>query len=160
MSADFQWFLGDRWFATGLSQFLRSEEQSLDFRAVLGGGMGRYLIQNNRTLLSLGGGLVANVEKFTTNEAFDQELEALAAISFDKFLFRNPELDLTTAFSLLPSLTTPGRVRLNLTSRLKIELIKDLFWAVNLFETFDSDPPAVDAERNDFGITTSIGWTF
>jgi hypothetical protein len=156
----FDWFLGDRWYANALSQFMQSAEQSIDFRTVLGGGIGRYLIQNNRTIFSLGGGMVVNIEKFTTNETFDTDVEALVGVSFDKFLFRNPELDSSTTFALLPSVSIPGRVRLDLRSRLRLEVVKDLYWSVTLFETFDSDPPAVDVRRNDFGITTSLGWSF
>ena len=159
LTGDVQWFLGDRWFVTALSQFFQSEEQSVDFRTVVGGTVGRYIVQSNRTLLSLGGGIVANIEKFTGNETFDRDLEALVAVAFDKFLFDDPELDIATSFGVLPSLKT-GRVRLDLRSRVRLELVKNLYWSVDLFDTFDSDPPAVAATRNDFGITTALGWTF
>lgn len=155
-----EWFLGDRWLASALSQLSQSEEQSVDFRAVLGGGLGRYLIQDNRTLFSLGGGLVVNQEKFSGNEEFDTDVEALIVLSLDKFLFRSPELDFDTTFAVYPSLTTPGRVRLDLRSKVRIEIIKDLYWSASLFETFDSDPPAENVRRNDFGVTTSVGWSF
>jgi len=29
-----------------------------------------------------------------------------------------------------------------------------------MYDDFDSDGPARDAEKNDFGVSTSIGWAF
>ena len=42
----------------------------------------------------------------------------------------------------------------------ELELFKDLYWQLSLFESFDSDPPSALSSRNDFGITTSFGWSF
>ncbi len=59
-----------------------------------------------------------------------------------------------------PSLSNWGRQRIQLDSGVKRELWKDVFFAVNLFDTFDSRPPTAGADRNDFGITMSFGWTY
>ena len=78
----------------------------------------------------------------------------------DRFRFDDPEVDLTTSVFAVPSLTEFGRYRLEFEARLRYEIFKDLFFAINLFDSFDSRPPIEGLERNDFGITTSIGWSF
>ena len=41
----------------------------------------------------------------------------------------------------------------------KREFLKDLFVALNLYNTYDNRPPNPAANTNDFGIVLSIGWT-
>ena len=44
----------------------------------------------------------------------------------------------------------------------KLELVEDLFWALEFWGNYDSDPVSTDvnAEKLDYGITTSIGWSY
>jgi hypothetical protein len=39
------------------------------------------------------------------------------------------------------------------------EFIKDLYWNLRVYENFDTKPP-INAPKNDFGITTGLGWKF
>ncbi len=52
-----------------------------------------------------------------------------------------------------------GRWQISLYARLKRELLSLLYLTVGLNEIFDSRPPG-DANKNDFSLTTSLGWTF
>jgi len=61
---------------------------------------------------------------------------------------------------VLPSLTDGGRVRLELNSKYSRELVGDFTWNVSLFESYDSRPPVEDTQRNDFGINSTLGWSF
>ena len=45
------------------------------------------------------------------------------------------------------------------TSDLNIKIAKDFYWGFHLYENFDSKPP-VQADKNDLGISTSLGWKF
>ena len=40
------------------------------------------------------------------------------------------------------------------------ELVKDFYFNLTLFDSFDSEIPVEGAEENDWGVITSIGWTF
>jgi hypothetical protein len=51
------------------------------------------------------------------------------------------------------------RVRLELQSAWRYEFLKDFYWSLNGFDSFDSDPPA-DRKTNDFGVSFSLGWKF
>jgi hypothetical protein len=39
------------------------------------------------------------------------------------------------------------------------EIFRNFFWKFSLYENFDSRPP-VQTPRNDFGVSTSLGWKF
>jgi len=59
---------------------------------------------------------------------------------------------------VFPSFSQWGRVRFSFDSNARWEIIDDLFFGIGYFHNFDSDP-LNDASKNDFGFTTSIGWS-
>ncbi|GMR23552.1 MAG: hypothetical protein BMS9Abin37_1993 [Acidobacteriota bacterium] len=151
--------LENRWFAFGMGQVEKNENQSLEFRGLAGGGGGRRLVQTNRTNVALLAGLSGIKEKFTDTD-FSTSMEVLTGFLFDTYHFNSPELQVTTSLLFLPSITESKRYRLQFNSKLRLEIVKDLFWQLALFETFDSNPPSETARKNDFGVTTSFGWSF
>lgn len=36
----------------------------------------------------------------------------------------------------------------------------DFTWNVSLFESYDSRPPVEGTQQNDFGINSTLGWSF
>ena len=59
-----------------------------------------------------------------------------------------------------PSMSDFGRIRIDLTSGIRYELIKDLSWGFGLWNNYDSRPPTDDVPTNDFGISSTIGYKF
>jgi len=159
LGLDFTRFFSDRWLWTGLGTLTQNKELNLDLRAVFGGDLGRNLIQNNRSLLTLRAGAVFTREKFTGSDPAQNNIEGSGTIEYELFSFQDPEIDITTTLTVLPSLTDWGRVRADLDTRIQYELFKDFFWGVTLFDNYDSRPPQGN-ETNDFGINTSVGWSF
>ena len=41
----------------------------------------------------------------------------------------------------------------------KSDIVGDLYWSINAFESFNSQPPS-GQKKSDFGVSASIGWTF
>ena len=160
LNLDWTHFLSNRRLVTVLSEFTQNQELDLDLRSIFGGGLGQNLIQNNRNLLTIIGGAVFTRERFTGSDPVRSNIEGLGVAEFELFSFEDPEMDITTTFAVFPSLTDWGRVRMDLNSRIRYKLFKDFVWSVTLFDNYDSDPPAAGAERNDFGINTSVGWSF
>ena len=78
-------------------------------------------------------------------------------LGFSHFQFK--VFDLNTRLIVYPSLTTRGRVRVGSESNIRWEFVKDLYWNLRIYENFDSHPP-ITAPKNDFGVTTSLGWKF
>lgn len=153
-------FYQNRWFAAILGQAEKSANQGLDLRGLVGGGAGKRLIQTNRSNVSVLGGAAFSREKYEDSTDYDSNAELVAALVAETYRFDSPELDLSAGFALYPNLTTAGRYRIQVNGKAKIEIVKNLYWSMTLYESFDSDPPSADARRNDFGLTTSLGWSF
>ena len=98
-------------------------------------------------------------EKFTDTD-FIQNVAVAGGVVFDTFRFNSPEIQIIASALFFPNVVQAGRVRIQADTKLRLELFKDLFWQLSLFESFDSDPPSALSNRNDFGITTSFGWSF
>ena len=148
-----------RWFGIAVGNFEHNDELDLDLRALGGYGVGRYLAQTNRWTWSAYALGTYSHEVFTDSEEGNNNLEAGFGTDFQVFTFGDHDTDISTRFVVLPSITTPGRVRLSLNARLRREFFSDFYTALDLFETHDSDPPT-GAKKNDLGFTISLGWSY
>ncbi len=149
-----------RWFTTGSLSFDQNDELGLDLRSSVGGSVGRYRIQSNSMLLSFTGGLQFSRENLTTNVDDIDSFEATFSVSWDWFLFEDPELDLSLEFEVIPSLTEKGRVRSELSTTLSWEIIGNLDWAFSYYGSWDNQPQSVDGATSDYGINTALVYEF
>lgn len=158
---DGQYFrqLSQQWFYGGLLDLLKSDQQKLDLRTTFGGLFGRTIARTERTTFVIFAGGVFSREHYfpQAQTTIGDNGEALVGANF--YTFRLRVLDIRSSLLLYPSLSEPGRVRVNSDSNLHIELVKDFYWDFHLYENFDSRPP-INAPRNDLGVTTGIGWKF
>lgn len=158
-SFDYRKQLTPRFFVGGLFDLLQSDQQSLKLRTSIGGLAGFNLLQNEHSRLSIFGGVVGTRENYSASIGTPRSTnaDALAGVDFTTFRFKST--DIRSRVSLFPSLTTPGRMRLQASSDLHIKLVKDLYWGFHIYENFDSRPP-VRADKNDLNVSTSLGWKF
>ena len=156
---DYRRQLNERWYVGAVTDFLRSDQQSLQLRTSAGGLIGRNIKQTDHTRLSVFGGLVGAREHYTAQLGKPRTTNADALAGLDFFTFRFSKTDIRSRLSVFPSLTTPGRTRFQTTSDLRIKIVKDLWWGFHVYENFDSKPP-VRADKNDLGISTTLGWKF
>lgn len=156
---DYRKQLSQRWYVGGVFDLLRSDQQSLKLRTTVGGLVGRNMIQTEHTRLSVFGGVAGARENYSETIGTPKSTNADAIAGADFVTFRFSRTDIRSRFSLFPSLTTPGRTRLQATSDLRIKIVKDLWWGFHVYENFDSKPP-VRADKNDLGVSTSLGWKF
>jgi len=152
-------FMANRYFWEGFGRLQRNTELDLNLRAFAGGGLGRYLLQTNRADWVVGAGLAYSHENYTGGESFNS-LEAALTTSFSIFRYDFPETDITGTFSVLPSLTKSGRYRSEADLRAKYEFVDDLYFELRLYGSYDSQPPAEDTEKGDYGFVTSLGYSF
>jgi hypothetical protein len=117
------------------------------------------LINSNRAQLAIGGGLSANDEQNVDAEP-TKNLEGLLTFRTSYYTYDRPRTNVDIGLQYYPSLTNWGRQRIQFDTSVKRELWKDFFFNINLFDTFDSRPPSTAADRNDFGIVLSFGWTY
>lgn len=149
----------NRRFRSLLAGYEANDAIGLDRRVYGGGAFGRFLIKSNRTWLKVYGGGQATRERTVGNEEFNS-LELLLGGRWRHFQFSSPERRLDTTATIFPSLTESGRWRGDFRTTFKLELVSDLFWTMELYGNYDSDPPDVEAETTDYGVTTGLGWSF
>jgi hypothetical protein len=159
---DFQYarYLGPLWYAGAMASLLNSNQQDLTLRTSVGGGIGRDFVRSGTASVSLLGAVMFSREQYSitgSEQPQKNQEEAVFGVFFSKYAFKN--LQFTGQAMVYPNLTTLGRVRLSEDSSLQLQLVKDLYWKLSIYENYDSRPP-VSAPKNDFGTSTSIGWKF
>lgn len=159
LHGDYKQFLRERDFYLGFAGFERNTELDLNLRSSAGGGLGRYFVQNNHAEWIGGVGLAYSHENYTGGETLDS-VEGVLVTSFRIFRYDFPETDIGGSLALLPSLTESGRLRAEGDLRAKYEFVDDLYFEVKLYGSYDSKPPLAGSEQSDYGLTTSLGYSF
>jgi hypothetical protein len=159
VGGDYRYYFAGNWFALGSGQFLQSNELQLDLRSSVGGGVGNYLVRNNRWLFSALGGAQWTNENFTDADPtlVDRNSgEAVAGVELNAFDIGS--VDILSSFQFIPSLTESRRYRMDFRTDFQWELFKDFFFRVGFTDNYDSKP-AGDAPSNDYVFSTSVGWS-
>src|ERR1700722_665198 len=153
-------YVSTRWYAGLTGSLLTSDQQDLTFRVSSGGGIGRDFVRSGTASLSMLGAVVFSREQYSVDggeQPHKNQAEALFGVLFSKYVFK--KLQFTGQVLVYPNLTTPGRVRLSEDSGLQLQIVRNLYWKVSIYENYDSRPPVI-APKNDFGTSTSLGWKF
>ena len=103
-------------------------------------------------------GLAASLEDRTDGTKQDG-VEGLIRSSFDIFKLNIPMTRLTANVNLFPGITESGRFRVNTDITLRNEIVRDFFWDLQFYSSYDNQP-AEGFESEDYGIITSLGATF
>jgi hypothetical protein len=161
LSARHEYLLAEQRFRNWFGNLESNDALGVSLRISGGAAFGKYLVKNNSTWFSLAAGLMVTEEVPDDGDA-ETNLEAVGNVRYRYFRFADPERSLDTTFSVFPSLTDGGRYRASLRTTFKLELVKDLFWAMELWGNYDNQPISMDeqAEKTDYGITTSLGWSY
>ena len=116
-------------------------------------------IDNSVNLLDISGGLVLNRE-FSSEGTATNNTEGIIDITYDIFVFTKPNIDITTSIVAYPSFTIKDRYRADLNFRVRWEIFNNFTLNFKYYFTSDTKPPSVDALKFDYGINTSIGYSF
>ncbi len=159
LTMGYEYQLNRTWFAGGFVDFLQSDTQSLKLRTTAAGLVGRSLLQKPQTRIQAIGGLAVTRERYSAelDRPRSSNVDALAGVRFRTFRFKTT--DVSAGLLVYPSVTDPGRVRMQVRSDVYFEIVKDLNFGVHLYDNLDSRPPTT-ATKNEFGVSTSIGWKF
>jgi len=156
--------LGPKWYAAGILDFLNSEQQDLSLRTTVGAALGRWFKRTQQVSWAGVAGLVYTHETYSAppdpsqpGSQITDNIEGVLGLEFLFFHFKTANI--VSRLSIYPSLTTAGRVRLGYAPTLNLEIAHNLYWSFTLYENYDSKPP-VNANKNDFGVTNSLGWKF
>ncbi len=147
---------GNSWFIGGLADFLQNNEQQLDLRTTVGLIAGKRVVSKAAHSWDLFGGVALNSEQFT-DESRKNNTELIFGTTASWYQFDSTQFE--TDFKLYPSLTDPGRFRIDFNTSAYLDLWSDLYFRLTFYQNYDSRPP-VDASGSDYGVTTTFGWDF
>lgn len=152
-------FLKDKRFRGVFGNLESNDELGIELRTLVGLGYGWIPLRSQRTLLTLLGGVALNREKPTEGER-SSDVEAVASLIWDYYMLSHPERNITVNFSVFPSLTDSGRYRANFDTVMKVELIRDLYFDITAYASYDNRPVSESASQSDYGITSGLGYNF
>jgi Protein of unknown function, DUF481 len=150
----------NNWYYTGLADFLQSSEQGIQLQSTVGGGIGRYFVNTNRSTFSLVGGLGwqrTNYQQMVVPALTQNSGSAL--IGSEVKLFRFDKTNLTVTAILLPSITDSGRVHFNLNTTYYVKLWSNLTWNISFYGNWDNRPPPTFS-GSDYGSSSGLSWKF
>ena len=158
LGTNYQRFRANRWFTEWTASGEENDELGIKSRFSAGVGLGRYIVQTNRNQFSLVTGLVGTRESFTSSESSTTNAEGRVSI---KYLHRSivPESDVTFTIDFYPLLEDPSTFRSEAGLTFRREFIKDLFLDFTFYHSYLSNPTD-DAAKEDYGVTTGLGYRF
>jgi hypothetical protein len=158
-------FLGrtrNTYFAAAIADVQHNDEQQLQLRTTLGGALGHLIKEGENSRAYWLAGSVWTRELYFSNGTSPipntNSAEGLAGIAFEYFRFKTT--DFLFNMNVFPSFTDPGRVRLNGNVSVKFQLIKDLYWRFGTYLNYDSRPPENVTTKSDYGVSSSLGWSY
>jgi hypothetical protein len=153
-------FFEGKWIVATQAKWQQNTELDLDFRALIELGAGYDLVRTNSQRFYVIAGVLGNRER-TIEEAIEStNLELFAGGQYKWYRYRQPKVDITSGLGIYPSMTTWGRVRMEFNLSANIEIIKDVLFGLTVYENFDNNPASSNESKNDWGVITSLGYSF
>ena len=152
-------FLRDRWFVQSFATAQGNDELGLNLRAVAGAGLGRFLLQTIDAEWAAFAALAAARENFV-KESERNSLEGVVGTQYSYFRYDTPKRSIDAGLAVFPSLTESGRIRAEADVTSRVELVEDLFFDLTFYGSYDSDADPSAASNSDYGVVTSLGYSF
>lgn len=138
LSGKYDLFINRTWYGYGLLTLEEDRFRDIDLRTTLGAGLGHQLIENERTNLSIEGGL--NHVRTNFDLAPDESYPALRwALKFEHRL-QGSDLQFFHSHELLADLQSIDRTLLHAQTGLRIPLLQRLLATAQLNVDFDNAP--------------------
>ena len=99
-------------------------------------------------------------EQAKTDGSFKEQLEIPLNMEFETFTYHTPKRDILATFGVIPSLTIAKRVRTELTVKVKWEIVKDFYVALNALNSTDNKPPEGAQSKTDLTFSVNVGYSF
>lgn len=147
--------LNRKLFSFGSWDFERDRPKRLNFRSVIGGGLGNHTIKNDRTELDLLVGLAWN-RAWQVGANSDTPESLGAAALKHKFTER---LKVQNSFTFYQDMTHISKYRFIFDASLSADITKRIGWFFTVGDRFNNRPFGT-AKKNDFLLTTGIKWNF
>jgi hypothetical protein len=155
-----RFYLGGTRFWAVLGSFERNPELGIDGRPQVGLAVGQSLVRRPESDLVAYAGLAANHETVDASGDNRSNLLGVAGLDWRIYRFGVPETTLTSSLKLFPYLTDFGRVRARMDVSLQRKFTRSLSLNLSVYDDYDSNPPGTRVVTNDYGVVTSLGYTF
>lgn len=149
-----------RWTGTLTGAVQRNDELALARRFIGSTATGVAPIKSNLQVLQLNVGLAVNQERATGADTTSVSGEGVLSADYSLFKYDSPKSDLKTTFTYFPSLTEAGRYRIDFNAKARHELISDFFIDLSYWTNLDSDAPGGQGRKSDYGIVTSVSYSY
>ena len=144
-----------RLFVSGFNNYEHDRFQSLDLRAVFGGGFGVHAVKNDRSHLDFTAGGDYNHESYFTLHRSTGEF----FWGDDYGYSLSKTVTLVQSYRMFNNLSDTGEYRVNFDLGISTKLTKWLNWGSSASNRYISNPVA-GRKRNDFLYTTGLAVTF
>lgn len=138
----------------------QNDQLGIDLRTVLGVGYGWVPISTSAHWLTMGGGIQANLERPFDDAEPDENLEAVGTIRYQHYKHSVPKRNIDAYFQIMPSLTQSDRIRADFTLDFKWEVVRSFYVGMELYTSFDSKPASEEASKVDYGVISSVGYSY
>ena len=143
------------------SALQRNDEIGLLRRAIFALTAGMTPFRTNLHTMLLTAGVALNNEIGTADTSqVTQSAEGVFRVNYSLFKYTSPKSDINTTLTYFPSLTEDGRHRIDFDIKFRYELVKDFYIDLSYYTNYDSKPATEGAAKADFGIITSIAWSY
>ena len=150
----------NNWFYTGVGDFLQSSEQGIALQSNVGGGIGRFLKNTNRSMIALVGGLAWQNTRYSQSGGIQETQNTTAALAGAEMqFFKFNKTNLTVSASAFPALSEPGRVYVNTNATYYVKFFGNFTWNLSFYGNWDNEPP-LHFEGSNYGTSSGLGWTF
>ncbi len=155
-----QYFFKRKWFSQVQAGVQQNTQLGIQLRIIAALAGGYKVVQSNTDLLTTAIGLAGNREYATDSDEARNNLEGLINISYERFVHITPKMKINTTLVVFPSLSDPGRVRVNYDLTASFELISDFTIALTFYDNFDNRPPSTSNAKNDYSVSVTFGYTW
>jgi hypothetical protein len=145
---------------TGFTGAQQNSELGLNLRVSLGAGISKNWFRSNMQRFITTAGLIVNQEQSSDNSELNANLEGIFRAEYRVFRYRDPEIDITSYFDFYPSFTVKDRYRTELDMKVKVEVFNDFYIGFSLYYNMDTKPPEGAVSTSDWGINTTVGYSF
>ena len=155
---NYQRFRPNRWFTDWFTTWEKNDAFEIAGRSAVGAALGRYIVQTNKSQLSLAVGAQGARTNYIGEEVSSVEGEGRIEI---RYLRRNlaPESSFRFTTTIFPLLEDFRSYRAESDLSLRREVYEDLFLELSVGYSYISEPTG-EAEKSDYTATTSIGYSF
>ncbi|MBX7170932.1 MAG: DUF481 domain-containing protein [Pyrinomonadaceae bacterium] len=143
-------------FGFGSYDFERDKPQRLNFRSVVGAGLGYHAVKNDNTELDFFGGAAWNKTWFVGNVTKSSAEVLVGNTLKHKF---NDKVKVQQGFTFYPNLTDTGEYRFVFDTTFSADLTKRMGWFVTIADRYNS-LPLLGVEKNDFLFATGLKFGF